>query len=128
MSSTAMEVGRQLVELCNQGRAIEAIDRLYAPTVVSIEASAPPGMPAKLEGLAAVRGKSQWWQENHDVHALNAAGPWPHGDRFIATFKLDVTPKAGPMAGRRTTMEEAGLYTVEGGKVVREEFFYSTGG
>lgn len=125
--STAMDVGRKIVELVNQNRSMEAVDTLYAENVVSVEAGAPPGMPAQLEGLAAVRGKSQWWHANHDVHSMSAGGPWPHGDRFIATFKLDVTPKAGPMAGRRFQMEEAGLYTVEGGKVVREEFFYARG-
>jgi ketosteroid isomerase-like protein len=29
------------------------------------------------------------------------------------------------MAGQRMQMEEVGLYTVEDGKIVREEFFYS---
>jgi ketosteroid isomerase-like protein len=42
-------------------------------------------------------------------------------------FKLDVTAKAGPMAGKSFSMEEAGLYTVKDGKVVQEEFFYSMG-
>jgi ketosteroid isomerase-like protein len=32
------------------------------------------------------------------------------------------------MAGKRFTMEETALYTVKGGKIVQEEFFYSMGG
>ena len=31
------------------------------------------------------------------------------------------------MAGKRTAMEEVALYTVENGRIVREEFFYSMG-
>ena len=126
--NTAMEVGRKLVELCNQGKSMEAVDTLYAERIVGVEATAPPGKSAVTEGLAAIRGNNQWWVENHEVHSMTVEGPWPHGDRFIATFKLDVTPKAGPMAGKRMVMEEAGLYTVADGKVVREEFFYSWGG
>jgi ketosteroid isomerase-like protein len=39
-------------------------------------------------------------------------------------FRYDVTNKP---SGRRMTMDEVGLYTVQGGKIVREEFFYNVG-
>jgi len=42
-------------------------------------------------------------------------------------YNFDVTPKNGPMAGKRMRMEEVGMYTVKGGKIVREEFFYTLG-
>ncbi len=38
MSST-MEVGKQLVDLCKQGKFKEAMESLYAPNIVSIEAA-----------------------------------------------------------------------------------------
>jgi ketosteroid isomerase-like protein len=125
--SNAMEVGKKLVELCRQGKNMEAINTLYGPNIVSIEAHSMPSMPAKYEGIAAVKGKSEWWEKNHEVHSGKAEGPWPHGDRFIVRFTYDVTPKTGPMAGKRFTMDEAALYTVKDGKVVQEEFFYSMG-
>ena len=56
------------------------------------------------------------------VHGSVAEGPFPHGDRFIVRFKYDVTPKH---TGKRMTMDETGLYTVQNGKIVKEEFFYS---
>lgn len=121
---STMEVGKRLVELCNQNQHLEAIDTLYAPNIVSVEAMEMPPMPRQMEGLSAVRGKSVWWLDNHTVHAGKATGPFPHGDRFIVLFALDVTAKTGPMAGKRMQMEEAGLYTVKDGKIVREEFFY----
>ncbi len=80
-----------------------------------------------MQGLEAVKGKTDWWEQNHEVHGSEIDGPWPHGDRFIVRFKIDVTAKAGPMAGQRFTMDEAGLYTVKNGKVSQEEFFYSMG-
>jgi ketosteroid isomerase-like protein len=85
-------------------------------------------MPKRMEGIDAIRKKNQWWVENHEVHSGHASGPFPHGDRFIVNFDFDVTSKAGPMAGKRMQMQEAGLYTVKDGKIVQEEFFYDMGG
>jgi hypothetical protein len=127
MSATALEVGKKLVELCKQYKFKEAIDSLYASHVLSIEAFSPDGKSTRSEGIAAVRAKGEWWQQNHEIHSCELAGPWPHGDRFIVRFTMQVTPKAGPMAGKKITMDEAGLYTVKDGKVVHEEFFYSMG-
>ena len=127
MSSSAMDVGKKLVEMCRQGKFKEAVTTHYGPKVVSVEPMSMGAVPARLEGLEAVLGKSDWWEKNHTVHSAQVEGPWPHGDRFIARFKLDVTPKVGPMAGKRITLDEVGLYTVKDGKVVHEEFFYSGG-
>lgn len=125
--STTLEVGRKLVELCKQGKHLEAIDSLYAPNIVSIEAMSMPNSPARKEGIAAVREKNKWWVDNHTVHGSENMGPFPNGDRFICHFKYDVTPKVGPMAGKRMTMDEGALYTVKDGKIVQEEFFYHMG-
>jgi len=124
----ALEVGKKLVELVRKGKAIDAINSLYSPNIVSIEAEESPAIPRRTEGLAKVKGKNEWWEKNHEVHRGEAEGPWPHGDRFIVHFKFDVTAKAGPMAGKRMNLDEAGLYTVKDGKIVQEEFFYSMGG
>ena len=86
-----------------------------------------PDMPAHMKGLEAIRGKNEWWFANNEVHSGEVKGPFPHGDRFAVIFNFDVTSKAGPMAGQRFQMEEVGLYTVAGGKIVKEEFFYVTG-
>ncbi len=127
MSST-LEVGKKLVALCREGKNLDAIKTLYAPNVVSIEAEAHPPQPQRIEGIDAVRGKTEWWIANHTVHSAITEGPWPHGDKFIVYFKYEVTPKVGPMAGKKMTMEEAGLYTVKNAKITQEEFYYSMGG
>jgi ketosteroid isomerase-like protein len=127
MPASTLEVGKKLVELCRQGKNVEAVEKLYAPNIVSIETMSHPGMPARMEGIDAIKGKNQWWMDNHEVHSGQTNGPWPHGDRFIVHFNFDVTPKAGPMAGKRMKMEEAALYTVKDGKITQEEFFYYMG-
>jgi SnoaL-like domain len=121
---TTMEIGKELVALCRVGKNQEAIDRLYSPNIESVEPVAMPGMGQTQKGIQAIKGKNQWWVDNHQIHESTVEGPYPHGDRFILRFKYDVTPK---QSGKRMTVDETGLYTVQNGKVVKEEFFYSMG-
>ncbi len=123
-------IGKQLADFCSQGKNLDAINGLYADNVVSVEAvdMGNPAMPQTMTGIDAIRGKNQWWSENHEVHSGEVTGPFPHGDRFVLIFNYDVTSKCGPMAGQRMQMEEAGLFTIENGKITREEFFYHMGG
>ena len=123
-----LAVGKRLVELCRQNKNVDAVNELYDKNVVSLEAMAHPPMPARMEGIDAVRKKNQWWLDKHDIHGVEVMGPFPFGERFILHMKIDVTPKEGPRAGQRMQGEEAGLYTVKNGKVVQEEFFYAMGG
>ena len=81
-----------------------------------------PGMDQTQKGVHAIKGKNQWWVDNHQIHGGTVDGPYPHGDRFILHFKFDVTPQR---TGKRMSMDETGLYTVQNGKIVKEEFFYS---
>ncbi len=122
---TTLEIANKLVALCREGKDEEAQSLFYAENAVSVEAGAPPGQDPARKGLAAIRAKSEWWYANHEVHQVTITGPWPHGDRFIVGFKMDVTQKA---TGQRFQMEEMALYTIHSGKIVREEFFYHMGG
>lgn len=127
-TSHVMDIANELADLCRQGKNIEAIEKFYSNDIVSVEVCDMPEMPATMQGIEAIKGKNQWWMENHEVHGGDVKGPYPHGDRFILLFDYDVTPKCGPMEGQRMQMQEAGLYTVAGGKIVREEFFYDMAG
>ena len=123
--NSALDVGTKLVELCRDHQHVKAVETLYAPGAVSIEARAADAtMPQRMEGLAAIKGKNEWWLKNHEIHSQEVRGPFPHGDRFIVCFTMDVTPREGPMKGKRMHLDEAALYTVKDGKIVQEEFFY----
>lgn len=121
---TTMEIAKKLVALCQQGKNMEALETLFTQDVISVEAVAMPGMQQEAKGLAAVKGKGEWWVANHEVHSASVTGPWPHGDRFVVGFQYDVTNKP---SGKRMKMDEVGLYTVRDGKIAREEFFYDVG-
>jgi hypothetical protein len=125
--SETFAVGKKLVELCREGKNQEAMDTLYSPTIVSVEAGSAGNMPARMEGIEAIKGKAAWWEANHEIHSAKVEGPYPNGDRFIVRFTYEVTAKAGPMAGQRFMMDEGALYTVKDGKISQEEFFYHMG-
>jgi len=115
-------VADKLVKFCSEGKFLEAVEALYSPDIVSIEASAPPGGSRESKGIEAVKGKGEWWVANHEVHSCTVEGPLVAGSHFAVTFKLDVTFKP---ESKRFAMEEVAIYKVADGKVVYEEFFYS---
>ena len=119
---TAQEIGNELVALCQRGKNMEAIEKLYSPSIESVEAMAHPQIGQVQKGLDAVKGKNQWWVDHHQIHKAEVGGPFVNGDRFIVHFTYDVTPQ---QTGQRMTMTETGLYTVQNGKIAKEEFFYT---
>ena len=121
---STLDIANKLVDLCRQGKSEEALSTLYAENAVSVEAVAMEGGSQEAKGLAAIKAKGEWWLTNHEIHSASVTGPWPHGNRFIVGFQFDVTNKP---SGRRMKMDEVGLYTIENGKIVREEFFYTVG-
>jgi ketosteroid isomerase-like protein len=112
------------VNLCKEGKFDECLTELYSKDAVSVEAWAPPGVQLVASGLQAIRAKGKAWADDHEVHRIEVSGPYPNDQRFAVRFSFDVT--SAPTK-KRLTMDEIGLFTVENGKIVREEFFYSGG-
>jgi hypothetical protein len=107
----------RFVELCNQGKNFEVMRTMYAPDIVSVEADGQ-----ETAGQAPVIQKSERWAANNDIHSEKVRGPYFNGPgQFAVHFTFDVTPKA---TGKPVTLEEVGVYTVEGDKITREQFFY----
>jgi hypothetical protein len=115
--SEAMEVGRTMVEMVRSGPEAEAqfVEKYFARDVVSIEG----------QGIDAIRGKHQWFYDNHTIHETSVEGPFVgnRDDQFAVRFEMEVTPNGG----ERNRMAEVGLYTVRNGKVAQEEFLYLMG-
>ncbi len=123
--STALQIGKRLVAFCQEGKGLEAVDALYDEKIISIEAQGSDQLPARMEGIEAIRGKNSWWYDNHEVHSSSALGPFcgQQEDRFAVFFEMDVTFKP---SGERSKLIEVGLYTVSKAKIVQEEFWYLT--
>jgi hypothetical protein len=118
---TTQEIAEKLVDLCRQGKALDAIGTLYAQDVVSVEARPMADGSREMTGLEAVTGKTQWWIANHEVHSASVDAPVVSGPYFCVHFVYDITNKP---SGKRMILDELGMYRVQDGKISREEFFY----
>lgn len=115
---TTHEIAEDLVAMCKRGEFDASGEKYWAEDVVSLEPM--PGDMAEIRGKAGVRAKGEWWVANHEVHNVTVEGPYVHGDQFAVRFRMDLTPKGG----ERVMLDEVGVYTVRGGKIAEERFFY----
>jgi len=115
------EIAKGLVRYCKKGKFEKAVEAYYSAEIVSVE---PAGDPKEVKGLEAIKAKGEWWVSNHKVHKMTVEGPFLGKGQFVVRFICDVTFKPEK---KRFTMDELGIYTVKGGKIVREQFFYHAG-
>lgn len=115
------EIGAAVVESINAGRPDHELwDRWWSPRAESIE-----GGPVALcwTGRKAIEAKNQSWSAAYRIHSASAEGPYLGASGFAVKYRIDAEEKA---TGKREVMEEVGVYTVQKGKVVREEFMYGS--
>ncbi len=117
-----VRLGREFVEAMRNRRGIQHVNEIYAEDAESVEAVVPPGRDVRIaKGRGAITAKREDWLANHDIHKLDADGPYVHPpNRFGVRFEAVVTQKE---TGRQMTLRELAIYTVDGNKIVREEFF-----
>ena len=121
MTASLKDVAEALVAHCRAGTEAEGLATLYAPDAVSVEAMAMPGGAREARGVDAIRAKHAWWFETFEVTEAHVEGPFLHGeDRFAVIFSASTVETA---TGKADSMREVGVYTVSGGRIVREEFF-----
>src|SRR2546422_1830859 len=113
------QVAQRVVELCRKEAWKEALGTLYAEDIVSVEARGMDGESPEKRGIDQVRGKTEWWVQNMEVHSVKVSGPFVAHDRFVVQYDIDVTEKNSK---KRMQLSEVGVYTVKDGKIVREEF------
>lgn len=119
---TFLEIANELVAGCREGRERANLDKLYAPDAISVEAM-DMGGGRETHGVAAIHGKHDWWAGAFTTHELTVEGPFIFGtESFAVIFGMDTTNKA---TGERSQGREVAIYHVQGGKIVREEFYYS---
>ena len=117
--NTTEEVATKLAAYCRKGEWMKAVEDLYAKDIVSVEPRAMENMPAEMRGLDQVRGKTEWWEKNFEVHSCKVGGPFVARDTFVVQFDVDVTEKASK---NRMQMSEVAIYKVKDGKVAHEQF------
>jgi len=118
---TTQEVANRLIELCREGKYEQAVKELYSPEIVSVE---PEGMPNRIvKGLDAIAEKSAKFESMLEkVNSNIISDPIVAENFFSCTMLMNVQFKGAPVA---TDMDEVCVYTVNDGKIVKEEFFYT---
>ena len=117
---SVQDVANKLVELCREGKHIEAIHDLYDEHIVNVE---PAGSPAqKTEGKEAVlKATEDWFNSVKEMHSAEVSDPIAASDHFACTMKYDVTFKEHG----RNVMNELAVFGVKDGKITSAEFFYN---
>lgn len=117
---TPSEIGADLVAMFNRGEMTEIERKWHSPALVSVEGV---GVSMAWNGRKAVQEKNEWWMSTHRLHGASAEGPYLGASGFAVKFAMDVEDTTN---NSRMLMEEVGVYTVQNGKIVREEFMYGT--
>lgn len=113
---TPLEIGTAVVAHINAGEDDAPIwKRFWSRSVVSVEGGA--GMA--WHGQAAMEAKSSAWLAQNRVLGCRAEGPFVGCSGFAVRMTIDAEDAS---TGTRRSMSEIGVYTVQDGKVVREEF------
>ena len=117
------QIANRLVELCRQGKYMEAQNELYVNQAVSIEPEGSFWQSA--EGIEALNGKIEQWNNMVvEVHSMEVSDPHIAGNFFSVVMANDITTgETGCISG-----SEIAVYEVGNGKIVREQFFYSMPG
>jgi hypothetical protein len=118
---TPGEIGRALVEALNARTPDRELwARWWNKNAQSIEGEHVAQM---WTGLKAIQAKSDWWNSTHIIHGASAEGPYVGATGFAVKFRMDAEDTT---TGERSIMEEIGVYTVQKGKIIREEFMYGS--
>jgi hypothetical protein len=120
---TVQEIATQYREWMGQRKFVEIQDTLYDAQVVcqEPEKAAGMGMPIFTNGLEAVKAKGVARRATIEtVHSYTCSEPVVAGDFFSVALKQEVTFKGKP----RMVLEEIGVFQVNNGKIVKEQFFY----
>jgi hypothetical protein len=116
---TTQDVAKKWHQMCQEGKNMDCVNELYAENVVSQEMPNAPNPLVKGKQNVWNKGK-QWYDSVEEYHSGEVSEPLVAGNHFTSKMTMDVTFKNHG----RMQMEEVGVYKVEKGKIVSEQFFY----
>jgi hypothetical protein len=110
---SAEEIGQSLVALFNAGKSDEAESTWYHRKIESIEDDG-----SVFDGWKGVQEKSKWWKEHFTILSMEAKGPYVSATGFTVIY----VGRLRMPDGTQVDAHECGVYTVERGRIVREQF------
>ena len=116
---TTQEVANRYYELSSQNRDLEIVAELYGEQIECIEPAHSP-MPGAKGKKNVTERLEKWFSGVQEVHDSAVTEPTVMGNHFSVGMMIDLTMKDG----NRSKMEEVGVYQVEDGKIIKEQYFY----
>ena len=113
---TTQEIADRLVELCKEGKNVQAEEELYAQNAQSFELD-PKNNKQGLENIIA--GTKAAFAGVKEVRKSETTLVGVNNDSFLVRFEMDIAYENG----NEMKMDEYGFYKVENGKVSEEYFF-----
>ena len=83
---STLDIAKKLVNFCRQGKNDQAVATLFAEDAVSVEAMAMAGGTQEVKGIAAIKGKGEWWRASHEVHSASVTGCTDKREFFTSTI------------------------------------------
>jgi len=123
-NETVVKIAKDLVTHCKSEPTGDFVehdgklwDKHYKAGWTSIE-----GDGKVYNGRDEVSAKYREWEKGVTCHSCEVEGPFIGKDGFSVIFEIDMEPKDGSFP--RMKMKEVANYTIEGDKIVKEEFCY----
>ena len=112
---TTTIVASRLIELCKEGKFIQAQHELYDTNIKSID---PDG--SKTVGASNMNAKEQRFLDNLEkIHSISFSDPLIAGNYFTVILRMEIEIKN---IGYKA-FEEVCVYQVANGKIIFEQFF-----
>ena len=119
---TIRDVACDFTAMLRAGQFEAAGNRFWASDVVSIEPVAlPGGIRATVSGIDAVRIKCNARFGASRIDEIGIDGPFVTGNQFALFLDLVIVD---PSSGARQPFTEIALFTVRGGQITEERYFY----
>lgn len=120
---TTPEVANRYYALMLENKRAQIVDELYGQDILCKEPehALAIGIPTITKGLKAVKSKAKARAEMiAEIHGDFCSEPIIAGNFFSVVLGRDITLKGKP----RMNLQEIGVFEVEAGKIVSEQFFY----
>ena len=104
------------------GAALAAAQKYWGEDIVCLAPdSLPSDQPVLATGKAAALARLALWLDGNAIDDVMIDGPFITGDQFALFIDMEITRRA---TGARAPFSEIATYTVRGGAIVEERFFY----
>ncbi len=113
------QIAEKMITYNNEGKFPAVFTDLFAQDFVSIEM---PGTPHEVvQGVEGATKKGEWFFSQVDMLGLEISEPLVADNWFAVRYKMHTKDKK---TGEEKHESELGVYHVEDGKIVQEQFFY----